>query len=134
MKLTTKSEYALLALLYLTRHKPQDEHVSAEVIAGNRKIPVKFLQQILLSLKQSRYVQSLKGQHGGYRLAKPADQITVAEIVRLFDGALAPTGSVSVYFYESTPIANEKKLIKVFRDIRDYAAAKLENTTLADLK
>jgi len=134
MKLTTKSEYALLALLHLARHKPQEEYVSGEAIAKSRKIPVKFLQHILLSLKQARYVQSSKGQHGGYRLAKPADKITIAEIVRLFDCALAPTESASVYFYESTPIENEKKLLRVFKDIRDYIAMKLENTTLADIK
>ena len=134
MKLTTKSEYALLALLFLARQKDQEDYISGEVIANSQKIPVKFLQQIMLSLKQSRYVQSSKGQHGGYRLAKPADKITVAEIVRLFDGALAPTESVSVYFYEKTPIENEKKLLKVFKDIRDYVAEKLEHTTLADIK
>jgi Rrf2 family transcriptional regulator, cysteine metabolism repressor len=134
VKLTSRSEYALLALLYLARHKPLDEFVSGEVIATSQSIPVKFLQQILLSLKQARYVQSSKGQHGGYRLAKPADKITIAEIVRLFDGALAPTESVSVYFYESTPISNEKKLIKMFKEIRDFVAEKLERTTLADIK
>ena len=57
----------------------------------------------------------------------------MAEIVRLFDGALAPTDSVSKYFYESTPVEKEKKLVALFREVRDYAAKKLETTTLADV-
>ncbi len=133
MKLTSRSEYALLALIALSRREPT-EYVSGEIIANEHGIPLKFLQQILLALKRGRYVQSSKGQHGGYRLAKAPKEISLAEIVRLFDGALAPTESVSKYFYESTPIEKEKKLINVFSDIRDYVAHKLENTTLADVR
>lgn len=132
MKLTTRSEYALLALICLAKHKPQ-EYISGEIIAQEQGIPQKFLQQILLTLKNARYVQSLKGQRGGYRLAKPPKSINLAEVVRLFDGALAPTESVSKYFYESTPVEKEKKLISVFRDIRDYVSEKLERTTIADV-
>lgn len=132
MKLTSRSEYALLALIALARHKP-GEFINGESIAQEQNIPPKFLQQILLVLKHARYVQSSKGQRGGYRLAKAPSAIPLAEIVRLFDGALAPTESVSRYFYESTPVEKEKKLIKVFRDIRDYVAEKLEKTTLADV-
>lgn len=133
MKLTTRSEYALLALIYLARRDP-DEYISGEVIASEQGIPAKFLQQILLALKHARYVQSTKGQHGGYKLAKTPAEISLAEIVRLFDGALAPTESVSKYFYESTPIEKEHKLIDVFRDIRDFVADKLEGTTLEQMK
>ena len=75
-------------------------------------------------MKRAHYVQSTKGQHGGYRLAKPAREIYLAEVVRLFDGALAPTESVSKFFYESTPIEKEQKMVGVFRDIRDYVARK----------
>ncbi len=132
MKLTSRSEYALLALVYLARRKTQS-YVSVETIAEAQSIPQKFLEQIMLALKHAKYVKSVKGQHGGYCLAKPANQISLAEVIRLFDGALAPTESVSRYFYESTPIEKEKKLIKVFRDIRDYVADKMETTTLADM-
>jgi Rrf2 family transcriptional regulator, cysteine metabolism repressor len=132
MKLTSRSEYALLALIALARHKP-GEFISGENIAQEQSIPPKFLQQILLVLKHARYVQSSKGQRGGYRLAKAPNTIPLAEIVRLFDGALAPTESVSRYFYESTPVEKEKKLLRVFREIRDLVAEKLEKTTLADV-
>jgi Rrf2 family protein len=123
----------LLALLYLARHRTKD-FISGEVIAQEQGIPPKFLQQILLVLKHGRYVQSSKGQRGGYRLAKAPETISIAEIVRLFDGALAPTESVSKYFYETTPIEKEKKLMNVFKNIRDYVAEKLEKTTLADVR
>ncbi len=133
MKLTSRSEYALLALLALSRHEP-GVFISGEAIATEQGIPPKFLQQIFLVLKHGRYVQSSKGQRGGYRLAKPPEMITLAEIVRLFDGALAPTESVSRYFYESTPVEKETKLVGVFREIRDYVADRLEKTTLADVR
>ncbi len=133
MRLTTRSEYALLALVYLARHESLNEYISIETIATAQNIPPKFLEQIMLALKRAKYLRSLKGQHGGYRLAKPADKITLAEIIRLLDGALAPTESVSKYFYRSTPIEKEPNLVQVFIEIRDRILDKLENTTLADI-
>lgn len=132
MKLTTRSEYALLALVYLARHE-NDGYISVDTIAQAQKIPPKFLEQLMLALKRAHFVHSAKGQHGGYALAKPSKQITLAEIIRLFDGALAPTESVSENFYESTPIEKEKSLVKVFKNIRDYVSHKLETTTIADV-
>lgn len=132
MKLTSKSEYALLALIYLARNR-SDSFVPVQVIASAQGIPAKFLEQILLILKRAKFLRSLRGQAGGYALAKPAEQIHLAEVIRLFDGALAPTESVSVYFYESTPIEKEQSLLALFRDIRDYISTKLESTTLADV-
>ena len=132
MKLTSRSEYALLALVHLARQRGEG-FVPVEAIAQAQDIPARYLEQLLLALKRARYVRSCRGQHGGYCLAKPADRITLAEIVRLFDGALAPTESVSRYFYESTPIEKERSLVRVFKDIRDYVSEKLERTTLADV-
>ncbi len=133
MKLTTRSEYALLALIYLSRRN-DGKLVSVEVIAKAQKIPPKFLEQIMLTLKRARFLRSAKGQGGGFSLAVSPDKINLAEIIRLFDGPLAPTESVSKYFYEPTPIEKEKKLIRVFKDIRDHVSAKLEGTTLADMR
>lgn len=132
MKLTTKSEYALLALLHIARQEPA-AYLSVDAIAGAQGIPRKYLEHILQALKRARVLASGRGARGGYRLARPAARITVAEIVRLMDGPLAPTESVSRYFYEPTPIEKEKSLTRLFRDIRDYVAGKLERTTLADL-
>ena len=132
MKLTSQSEYALLALVYLARCGGT-KLVPVKDIAAAQGIPRKFLEQILLRLKRARYLHSLKGLHGGYRLAKPARQITLAEIVRLFDGALAPIESASKYYYEPSPLEKERKLMKVFKEVRDYTAAKMERTTLASV-
>jgi Rrf2 family cysteine metabolism transcriptional repressor len=132
MKLTTRSEYGLLALVYLARH-PMEEFISIDTIAKAQGIPPKFLEQLMLALKRAHFLRSTKGQHGGYALAKTPDQISLAEVIRLFDGALAPTESVSENFYESTPIEKEKGLLAVFKDIRDYVSDKLETTTIADV-
>lgn len=132
MKLTVRSEYALLALVYLAR-QDTGEFVSVDTIAKAQEIPPKFLEQLMLALKRAHFLRSSKGQRGGYALAKDPNEISLAEIIRLFDGALAPTESVSENFYESTPIEKEKKLTKVFKDIRDYISNKLEKTTIADV-
>ena len=132
MRLTSRSEYALLALVHLARHVDEG-FLSVQTIAAAQEIPPRFLEQILLTLKRGRYVRSLKGQKGGYQLARPAAKITLAEIIRLIDGALAPTESVSKFFYESTPVEREKKLLGLFKEIRNYLADKLEHTTLADV-
>ena len=66
-------------------------------------------------------------------MIKNPEQISLAEIIRLMDGALAPVESASKYFYENTPIEQHKKLINIFIDIRDYIAEKLENITFGDL-
>jgi len=132
MKLTARSEYALLALVYLGRQKPEDP-VSADTIACAQGIPPKFLEQILLTLKRAKYLRSTKGQRGGYQLAKPVDAVTLAEIVRLFDGALAPTESTSRYFYKPSPIERERRLLRVFREVRDLVSNRLEAATIADM-
>ena len=133
MKLTRRSEYALLALIYLARAKGEG-YVAVAAIAEAQGLPAKFLEQLLLALKRARLVKSQKGPHGGYRLARPAEKITLAEVIRLLDGALAPTESVSTYFYEPTPVEREKRLLRVFKEIRDLISARLEKTTLADVR
>lgn len=132
MKLTYRSEYALLALLYLARVKPEI-YASGDEIASAQKIPKRFLQQILHTLKRSRLIKSSKGKGGGYALAKPAKEISLAEVVRLLDGPLAPTSSVSKYFYEPSPIEREEAIVSVLKDIRHIVAKRLEETTLFDV-
>ncbi|OGY87467.1 MAG: Rrf2 family transcriptional regulator [Candidatus Kerfeldbacteria bacterium RIFOXYA2_FULL_38_24] len=132
MKLTTKSEYSLLALIYIARH--QDGHfIKVEDICEKYNLTKKYLEHLLGVLKQSRYIKTKRGSHGGYRLAKPANKISIAEIIRLMDGALAPTESVSEYFFSQTALSQEKKMLVVFKDIRDYISKKLEKMKLSDL-
>lgn len=132
MKLSVKSEYAILAIIDLAERSSEGlQHI--ESIARRKNIPRKYLEQILLILKRSGYVRSKRGAEGGYRIGKDPSQISLAEIIRLLDGALAPVESVSVYFYEKTPIEQNQKLIDVFREIRDYISTTMEGTTIADL-
>lgn len=132
MRLTTKSEYSLLALIYIARHAKRG-YVKVEDICAEYGISKKYLEHLLMILKQSRYVKTKRGAGGGYALAIPPSKISVAQIIRLMDGALAPTESVSMYFYSETPLMQEAKIMGVFKDIRDYAAKRLEKLKLSHL-
>jgi Rrf2 family cysteine metabolism transcriptional repressor len=132
MRLTTKSEYSLLALIYIARYG-RNSYVKIEDICKEYGISKKYLEHLLMILKQNRYVRTRRGARGGYALAKPGSKINVAQIIRLMDGALAPTESVSLYYFSETPLMRERKIMAVFKDIRDYAAKKLEKLKLSDL-
>jgi len=133
MKLTTKSEYSILALLYIARYG-NSSYVKIEDICDQYDIPKKYLEQLFIQLKQSQLLKSKRGANGGYKLALPADEITLAQVVRTMDGALAPSESVSEFYHSSTPVGHEEKIVHVLRDIRNYIAEKLENTSLADVQ
>lgn len=132
MKLTTKSEYSILALIYIARN---DEKAFIKIgdICSNCNVPKKYMKFLFSILSQNGYIEAKRGTGGGYKLAKPASKISIAEIIRLMDGALAPTESVSKYFYSPTPLSREKRLIKTFKEIRDYTANRLETLNLSDL-
>lgn len=132
MKLSKKSEYACLALIFLSEIYNVKLATILE-ISNNKKIPKKYLEQILLQLKSGGYVKSIRGVSGGYKLAKSPEQISLAEIIRLIDGPLAPVDSASIFFYESTPIEQSSKLLSVFKEIRNFVSDKLETTTFKDL-
>ena len=131
MKLTTKSEYSILALIYIARNKDKALIKIAD-ICEEYNIPKKYLEQLFLILKQNRIVKARRGSSGGYCLALPAKNISLAQIIRLMDGALAPTESVSKFFYSETPLAKEKKVLGVFKEIRSFIVKKVENTTIDD--
>lgn len=132
MRLSRKSEYACLALVDLAENYERGL-IKIRELAQRRGIPREFLVQLLLRLKGAGYVKSARGASGGYKLARPPGKISVAEIIRLMDGALAPVESASKFFYESTPIERHPKLLRVLKEIRDYVAQKLEETTFEDL-
>lgn len=132
MKLTLRTEYALLALVHLAKYADQGL-LSADEISTATAVPKGFLQQILLSLKQAGFVRTVRGHDGGYELSREAKTIILADIVRHFEGPLAATTSVSENFYHPTPIEKEAGLVKLFKKIRDEVAKILERTTLADV-
>jgi len=133
VKLSNKSQYACLALIKLSREYEGESLSTISEIAESQDIPKKYLEQILLTLKRGGYVTSYKGASGGYKCRKDPSEISVAEIIRLFDGPLAPVESVSEHFFEHTPLEKSENLLDVFREIREYAARKLENTHFSDL-
>jgi len=132
MKLTTKSEYSILALIYMARNE-KNGFIKIDQICSQCDIPKKYMELLFMILRQNGFIKTKRGTSGGYKLTKPASKISIAEIIRQMDGALAATESVSKYFFSDTPLGQEKKLIKVFKEIRDYISSRLEKLTLADL-
>ena len=132
MKISQKGLYALKAMTMLAR-RFNDGAIRIRDIAYEEELPEKFLELILLELKNARMVESVRGAKGGYRLRRPPDQITLAEIIRLIDGALAPFGDAAQLRGLIETETNDRALYQVFLDVRDAAAHILENTTLASL-
>ena len=132
--LSSRSRYALRAMLYLAKQKP-DELVLVADVAKKAKIPKKFLELILLDMKKRGLLHSQRGKNGGYTLARPADQITFAEIIRITDGPLAPIACASVTAYRKCDDCEDEKtcaIRKVMRGVRDSMSAILDTVTLAD--
>lgn len=132
MRLSTKGEYASRAMLELSLHHPH-RGLHIKEISEAQDIPSRFLEQILLLLKRTGYLRSKKGPRGGYFLARPPSQITVAEIIRVMDGPLAPIDCVSVTAHEFCPREENCGLRVLWKEVRDAVASILERTTFADL-
>jgi Rrf2 family protein len=131
MKVSQKGLYALQALMMLTRRHNQGA-IRIRDIAYEENLPEKFLELILLELKNARIVESVRGAKGGYRLRRPPAEIRLSEIIRLIDGHLAPFGDADQLRVLINRDADHSALYKVFLEVRDEAARILENTTLAD--
>lgn len=136
MKLSVRGEYALRALLVLARDFLEDDSVvRIQAISDQQNIPKRFLEQILNDLKSAGIVESRRGVAGGYRLHKPPDRITLAEIIRHIEGPLAPVSCVSEKFYEKCSCPDESRcaIRSVMKEVRDSIVKVMEHTTLADL-
>jgi Rrf2 family protein len=132
MKISQKGLYALQAMMVLTRRYTQGA-IRIRDIAYEENLPEKFLELILLELKNARMVESVRGAKGGYRLRRDPSEIRLSEIIRLIDGPLAPFGDADQLRVLIDRDADHSALYKVFLEVRDAAAKILENTTLADL-
>jgi len=132
--LSKKSQYAFKALGYLSE-KFNDGPVLISEIARKKKIPLKFLENILLELKKADILDSKKGKGGGYFLKKKPEQIKVATIIRLVNGPISMLPCVSLYFYERCKNCNEKHcaLHDIMTEVRDATLHIVENRTLRDL-
>ena len=134
MKLSKRGEYGLRALQHLAARYGEGPVPNKE-LAERNNIPSRFLEQILLTLKHGQVVRSQKGPRGGYYLARPPEEITLAEVVRLLDGPLAPISCVSETAYEACgcPDMEACGLRRVMKEVRNTVAKIMERTTLADL-
>ena len=97
--LSKKTQYALKALMYMTEKNAEGPVLIAE-ISRKKKIPLKFLENILLELKKAGILASKKGKGGGYFFNLPPDKIPLAKVMRLIDGPIALLPCVSLNFYE----------------------------------
>ncbi|HZU42705.1 MAG TPA: Rrf2 family transcriptional regulator [Terriglobales bacterium] len=132
MKISQKGLYALQALMMLARNYKKSA-VKIREIAYEENLPEKFLELILLELKNARMVESVRGAHGGYRLRRPPTEIFLSEVIRLIDGPLAPLGDAESLRSVIAQDKERRALYSVFLEVRDAAARILENTSIADI-
>jgi len=132
MKISQKGLYALQAMMMLARHHHQGA-IKIRDIAYEEGLPEKFLELILLELKNARMVESVRGAKGGYALRRDPADLALSEIIRLIDGPLAPFGDAEHLRELIDRDLVHRALYTVFLDVRDAAARILDNTTLADL-
>ena len=136
MKLSKKSEYGLRALLELTLVQGKTT-LQRHDIATRQRIPVEFLEQILLTLKRAGLISSRRGANGGYVLIKQPNEITLGQVIRILDGPLAPIGCVSKTAYQKCsecPYANTPRcpVQQVMGTVRDAIAGILDHYSFAD--
>jgi Rrf2 family protein len=132
--LSKKTQYALKALGYLAAKYGEGPVLISE-ISRKKKIPIKFLETILLELKQANILDSKKGKGGGYYLAQPPKKTNLATAIRIVGGPIALLPCVSLNFYEKCKDCNEITcgLNKVMTQTRDATLKILEKKTLAEL-
>ncbi|MBL7760213.1 MAG: Rrf2 family transcriptional regulator [Sediminibacterium sp.] len=132
--LAKKTQYALKALTYMAEQNNEGPFLIAD-IARKKKIPVKFLESILLELKKAGILNSKKGKGGGYFFNQDPSTITMATVMRLIEGPIALLPCVSLHFYKKCSDCNEKKcgLNKIMKEVRDNTLSILENRTIQDL-
>ena len=137
MRLSKRGEYGLRAMIILAHayNESPDAMVQIKEISEQEKIPGKYLEQILLALKNAGMLQSRMGIGGGYYLARQPRDINLGQIIRVLDGPLAPIRCVSQMAYEPCGCPDERTcgLRMVMGDVRNAIADILDNTTLDDV-
>ncbi len=134
--LSRKARYALRALYALAADEARGPVLIADLAEGE-SIPRKFLEAILLELKNAGILKSKKGKGGGYALARAADQITMGQIIRVIDGPLAPIPCASERAFVRCEECTDETTCgtrQVMKKVRDAIAAILDSTTLADVR
>jgi Rrf2 family protein len=132
MWITKRTDYAGRALLALSRVGP-DESLKLHEISARTSIPTSVLEQVMLQLRGAGLVRSERGPSGGYRLNRRPDEISFDEIVRLFQGPIAPIGCATRRKPEPCPMEVGCSMRTMWQEVRDATIAILERTTFADL-
>lgn len=127
-----RTDYALRALFTLVEHYGGQPIPIAE-LARRNDVPKRFLEHIMLDLKARAWVSSVAGKRGGYQLARSPERITMGEVVRHFDGYLAPIGCVSVTDYKRCSQEPVCRFRRVMLESRNLVARLMDRTTLADV-
>lgn len=132
--LSKRSQYAFKALTYLTE-KYNAGPVLISEIARKKKIPLKFLENILLQLKKEGYLDSKKGKGGGYFLIQNPKKVKIAPIIRIVNGPISMLSCVSLYFYKKCKDCDGQNcgLKEMMTEVRDASLKILEHRTLQDL-
>src|SRR5690349_21362434 len=132
--LSKKSQYAFQALMYLSEKEKEGPVLIAE-ISKKKRIPLKFLENILLELKKAGILESKKGKGGGYYFAVNPSEVPMAKVMRLLDGPIALLPCVSLNFYEKCKNCDEKScgLHDMMVAVRDTTLRILEKRTVADI-
>jgi Rrf2 family protein len=138
MRLSKRGEYGLRAMIVLAEPAGEGNApamLQIKEISQREQIPIKFLEQILLTLKNAGLLHSKMGVGGGYYLARPAGEITLGQVFRILDGPVAPIRCVSQMAYEPCGCPDEETcgLRLAMSDVRNAIAGILDNTTLADI-
>src|SRR5271163_4404174 len=130
MKLSLRGEYALRALVFLGLNYDASV-VRIARISENQNVPQRFLEQILNELKSAGVVESRRGVAGGYRLSKPPDRISLAQVIRHIEGPLAPVSCVSEKYYARCSCPDEEKcgIRSVMKEVRDAIVNILEGVS-----
>jgi Rrf2 family protein len=129
MRVSAKVDYALRAMMELAAHA--DGLMTAEQLASAQRIPPKFLESILAQLRSGGLVASQRGAEGGYRLARPADEISIAEVIRELEGPIATVRGARPDELEYSGAA--APLRDIWLELRAQMRGVLDETTLADL-
>jgi Rrf2 family protein len=132
LKISQKGLYALEAIITLGHHYGSGTMKIREIAIEN-DLPEKFLELILLEMKNARIVESVRGAKGGYQLRRAPSEIYLSEVIRLVDGPLAPFGDADQLRSLIVSDADHRALYEVFLKVRDSAAKILESTSVADL-
>ena len=136
MRISKRGEYALRALIDLGVAQEMGRPLlQIGELARQENLPVKFLEAILVQLKELGYLESKRGKRGGYTLAKPMDRIRIGDVVRKLEGPLAPIACVSQNFYERCSCPDEAHcgLRMLMLDVRNAIADILDRHTLAEV-